>query len=62
MEDVLDVYKRPYDPQYPVVCFDESNKQLVRNHRTLAMEPGEPQRYDYHERNGVCNLFCSLNR
>lgn len=59
MEDVLDVYKRPYDPQYPVVCFDESNKQLVAEIiNTTPMEPGEPQRYDYqYERNGVCNLF-----
>jgi len=55
MEDVLDVYKRPYDPQYPVVCFDESNKQLVAEIiEPLPMEPGEPQRYDYqYERNGV---------
>ncbi len=59
MEDVLDVYKLPYDPQYPVVCFDESNKQLVAEIiEPLPMEPGEPQRYDYqYERNGVCNLF-----
>lgn len=59
MEDVLDVYKRPYDPQYPVVCFDESNKQLVAEIiEPLPMEPGELQRYDYqYERNGVCNLF-----
>lgn len=59
MEDVLDVYKRPYDPEYPVVCFDESNKQLVAEIiEPLPMEPGEPQRYDYqYERNGVCNLF-----
>jgi len=57
MEDVLDVYKRPYDP-HPVVCFDESNKQLVAEIEPLPMEPGEPQRYDYqYERNGVCNLF-----
>lgn len=59
MEDVLDVYKRPYDPQYPVVCFDESNKQLVAEIvEPLSIEPGQPPRYDYqYERNGVCNLF-----
>ncbi len=59
MEDVLDVYTRAYDPQNPVVCFDESNKQLVAETiEPLPMEPGEPQRYDYqYERNGVCNLF-----
>lgn len=59
MEDVLDVYKRPIDTQYPVVCFDESSKQLVAEIiKPLPMEPGEPPRYDYqYERNGVCNLF-----
>ena len=59
MEDVLDVYKRPIDTQYPVVCFDESSKQLVAEIiKPLPMEPGEPLRYDYqYERNGVCNLF-----
>lgn len=62
MEDVLDVYTRAYDPQYPVVCFDQSNKQLVGEKiEPLPMEPGEPQRYDYqYERNGVCNLFMSF--
>lgn len=59
MEDVLDIYKRPYDPQYPVVCFDESSKQLVAEIiAPLPMEPDQPQRYDYqYERNGVSNLF-----
>ncbi len=59
MEDVLDVYTRPYDPRYPFVCFDESNKQLVAEKiEPLPAEPGEPERYDYqYERNGVCNLF-----
>ena len=48
MEDVLDVYTRAYDPQNPVVCFDESSKQLVAETiEPLPMEPGEPQRYDY---------------
>jgi len=44
---------------HPVVCFDESNKQLLGEKiEPLPMEPGEPQRYDYqYERNGVCNLF-----
>lgn len=59
MEDVLDVYTRPYDPEHPVVCFDESNKQLVKETvEPLTLEPGKPPRYDYqYERNGVCNLF-----
>ncbi len=59
MEDVLEVYTRPYDPDYPVVCFDESSKQLVAEIiEPLPMEAGQPRRYDYqYERNGVCNLF-----
>lgn len=59
MEDVLDVYKQPYDPLYPQVCFDECSKQLVIETRlSLPVEPGQPARYDYeYERNGVCNLF-----
>ena len=43
MEDVLDVYKQPYDPLYPQVCFDECSKQLVAETRLpLAVEPGQP--------------------
>ncbi len=59
MEDVLDVYTRPYDPLYPSVCFDESNKQLVAETRVpLPAEPGKPERYDYqYERNFLSNLF-----
>lgn len=59
MEDVLSVYTRPYDPDYPVVCFDETSKQLVIEKQIpLPLEPGQPPRYDYeYERNGVCNLF-----
>ena len=59
MEDVLDVYKRPYDPLYPQVCFDECSKQLVSETRQpLPLEPGHPLRYDYeYERQGVSNLF-----
>jgi hypothetical protein len=59
MEDVLSVYTRPYDPRYPVVCFDETSKQLVLEKQVpLPAKPGQPKRYDYeYERNGVCNLF-----
>jgi hypothetical protein len=59
MEDVLDVYHLPYDPDYPVVCFDESSKQLVAEKRTsVPAEPGQLERYDYeYRRNGVRNLF-----
>lgn len=59
MEDVLDLYHEPYDPLRPVVCFDESNKQLIAETRIpLPLQPGQRQRYDYeYERHGTCNLF-----
>jgi hypothetical protein len=59
MEDVLDVYMRPYDPHRPVVCLDETSVQLVAETRTpLPLAPGQPARYDYeYARNGVANLF-----
>lgn len=59
MEDVLDVYKLPHDPQKPLVCMDESSKQQVKEVRTpLPMKEGQPARYDNeYERNGVSNLF-----
>ena len=59
MEDVLDVYTRPYDPARPQVCMDEINTQLLANTReSLRLEPGQPIREDYeYERQGVCNVF-----
>lgn len=59
MEDVLDVYKRPHDPSYPLVCLDEATKQLIKEaHPPLPLKPGQPARYDYeYERNGTANLF-----
>jgi hypothetical protein len=59
MEDVLDLYAEPHDPARPVVCFDETSKQLVAETRTpLPMAPGVPERVDYeYARNGVANLF-----
>ena len=59
MEDVLAVYRRPYDPDLPLVCMDEISKQLTKeNRKPLRTEPGKPARYDYeYERHGVCNLF-----
>lgn len=59
MENVLSVYTRPYDSRYPVVCFDETSKQLVKQTQLpLPIEAGQPPRYDYeYERNGVANLF-----
>lgn len=59
MEDVLDVYCRPYDPRFPVVCLDETSKQLLSAVREpLPLEPGKPERFDSHyQRQGVRNLF-----
>jgi len=59
MEDVLEVYSRPYDKDYPVICMDESSKQLLGEVRQpLAMRPGDPQRIDSeYKRQGTCNLF-----
>ena len=59
MEDVLEVYTRPYNPARPVVCLDEISKQLVAETRTpLPTEPGQPERVDYeYERCGTANLF-----
>jgi hypothetical protein len=59
MEDVLEVYHRPHNPKYPVVCLDETSKQLIAETRVpIAAKPGRPARYDYeYERNGTANLF-----
>jgi len=59
MEDVLDVYARPYDPKRPVVCFDELLVQLIaETRRPLPPKPGRPERFDYeYRRNGTRQLF-----
>ena len=59
MEDVLEVYRRPFDAQNPVICMDEASKQLVAEVRQpLPPEPGKPLRYDCeYERRGTCNIF-----
>ena len=59
MEQTLDLYQQPLNPKEPVVCFDETSKQLVAETRTpLPMQPGEPLRYDTeYERHGTANLF-----
>jgi hypothetical protein len=59
MEIILDLYERAYDPKHPVVCFDETSKQLIEETRLpLPAKPGQAQRYDYeYRRNGTRNLF-----
>lgn len=61
MEKVLEVYKRPYDPKHPVVCMDESPKQLIGEITTpIPMRYGSDCKHDYeYVRNGVCNIFMS---
>ena len=59
MEDVLETYTLPYNAQYPVVCLDEMNRQLIAETRTpRSIQPGQPAVYDYeYVRNGVGNVF-----
>ena len=59
MEDVLDLYEEPYDPQRPTVCFDETSTQLIGESRIpLPARPGRRERFDYeYRRNGTRNLF-----
>ena len=60
--DVLAVYERPLDPARPVVCLDESSRQLVAHSREpLPARPGEPERWDYeYVRNGVADVFMAF--
>lgn len=62
IEDVLDVYRRPFDAKRPVVCLDETSKELRDTPRgSLPMASGQPERWDYeYARNGVCNLFMAI--
>lgn len=62
MEEVLDIYKQPYNPKRPVVCFDESSKQLTKEVReSLPMQPGQVLKYDTeYERNGTASIFMAF--
>jgi hypothetical protein len=62
LEDVLDVYQRPYDPKRPVICLDEVSKELRQTPQgTLPLAPGHSPCQDYeYQRQGVCNLFLSI--
>ena len=59
MEDVLETHQRPHDPKRPLVCLDQTSKQLIKETRTpIPPKPGQPARHDYeYERNGVANIF-----
>jgi hypothetical protein len=62
MEEVLDVYHRPRDPVCPLVCLDETSKQLIKETRVpIPARPGHPRRTDYeYERNGTANIFMTF--
>ena len=62
MEDILEVYQRPYDPHRPLVCLDETSKQLTAETRLpIAAKPGQLGRHDYeYRRNGTANLFMTF--
>lgn len=62
MEQVLDIYERPYDPSYPVVCFDERPCQLLGDVlMPIPMKPGRVERQDYHyKRNGTCAVLMAV--
>jgi len=59
MEEILELYTLPYDPEYPQVCLDESSKQLISEvKQPIPAQQGQVERYDYeYKREGVCNLF-----
>jgi hypothetical protein len=59
MEDILEVYSRPYNPHKPIICMDEMNKQCIKEVRCpILASPGKPERYDSeYERNGGINIF-----
>ena len=59
MEDTLEVYHRPYNEKFPMVCLDETNRQLIAETRkAISAKPGRNKRIDYeYRRNGVVNLF-----
>lgn len=62
MEDVLDLYEQPYDPQWPVICFDERPCQLLGDTLVpIPMRPGKCYTYDHHyERKGTCCLLVAV--
>ena len=58
MEDVIEVYHRPHDPDRPMVCVDETSKQLISETRVpIKVKPGQPARHDYEYERNTVNLF-----
>ena len=63
MYKVLNLYSEDYNPQYPIICFDEKHKQLIDDTRSkISMKPGSPEKYDYtYKRNGTANIFVAVD-
>ena len=63
MYDILELYEKPYDPQYPVIGLDEKPKQLLEDKRkAISMTPGHPEKYDYeYIRHGNANIFMAYS-
>jgi hypothetical protein len=59
MEDILDTYALPYDPEIPLICMDEQPVQLLdERYETIEMKPGSPRKEDFqYTRNGTCSIF-----
>jgi len=62
MYTILRLYSEDYNPQYPIICFDEKHKPLIGDVKTrIPMKPGSPEKYDYqYERNGSANIFIAI--
>ena len=62
MEEVLDIYKQPYNVKIPIICMDESSKQLIKEVRKpLPMKPGDVEKFDTeYERNGTASIFIAF--
>jgi hypothetical protein len=63
MYTVLRLYSEPYNPYYPIICFDEKHKHLIGNLKTkIPMKPGSSEKYDYsYSRNGTANIFVAVD-
>jgi hypothetical protein len=63
MNKILELYSEPYNPKYPIICFDEKHKHLIGDLKTrIPMTPGNLEKYDYsYSRNGTANIFVSVD-
>ncbi|KZX14400.1 hypothetical protein MBFIL_08840 [Methanobrevibacter filiformis] len=63
MYKILKLYSEPYNPKYPIICFDEKHKQLISDVKNkIPMKPGSPEKYDYeYKRNGTANIFVAVD-